>query len=175
LRVYKHLRRLESVWIEPPLYFLTICVAGRRPILANDQAFDILRGEFGAARERYGWTVGRFVVMPDHLHFFCMSDDLPDSSSLSRFIGGFKQWSAKRIVHAKGVSPPLWQEQFSIASCAQTKATNRNGSMFGTTRSEPGSSMLPRIGRTAARSRRLRVSVVAALAERGPTRLVTAL
>src|SRR5271165_705917 len=43
---------LESVWIEPPLYFLTICVAGRRPILANDQAFDILRGEFGAARER---------------------------------------------------------------------------------------------------------------------------
>jgi len=112
LRVYKHLRRLESVWIEPPLYFLTICVAGRRPILANDQAFDILRGEFGAARERYGWTVGRFVVMPDHLHFFCMSDDLPDSSSLSRFIGGFKQWSAKRIVHAKGVSPPLWQEQF---------------------------------------------------------------
>ncbi|HME86372.1 MAG TPA: transposase [Roseiarcus sp.] len=112
MRVYKHLRRLESVWIEPPLYFLTICVAGRRPILANDQAFDILRGEFGAARERYGWTVGRFVVMPDHLHFFCMSDDLPDSSSLSRFIGGFKQWSAKRIVHAKGVSPPLWQEQF---------------------------------------------------------------
>jgi len=112
LRVYKHLRRLESVWIEPPLYFLTICVAGRRPILANDQAFDILRGEFGAARERYGWTVGRSVVMPDHLHFFCMSDDLPDSSSLSRFIGGFKQWSAKRIVHAKGVSPPLWQEQF---------------------------------------------------------------
>ena len=110
--VYKHLRRLESVWIEPPLYFLTICVAGRRPILANDQAFDILRGEFGAARERYGWTVGRFVVMPDHLHFFCMSDDLPGSSSLSRFIGGFKQWSAKRIVHAKGVSPPLWQEQF---------------------------------------------------------------
>ena len=112
MRVYKHLRRLESVWIEPPLYFLTICVAGRRPILANDQAFDILRGEFGAARERYGWTVGRFVVMPDHLHFFCMSDDLPDSSSLSRFIGGFKQCSAKRIVHAKGVSPPLWQEQF---------------------------------------------------------------
>ncbi len=112
MRVYKHLRRLESVWIEPPLYFLTICVAGQRPILANDQAFDILRGEFGAARERYGWTVGRFVVMPDHLHFFCMSDDLPDSSSLSRFIGGFKQWSAKRIVHAKGVSPPLWQEQF---------------------------------------------------------------
>ena len=56
--------------------------------------------------------VGRFVVMPDHLHFFCASDQRSDSASLSRFIGGFKQWTAKGVLRAAGLAPPLWQKQF---------------------------------------------------------------
>jgi len=58
LAVRKHLRRLDTVWIESPIYFLTICVAGRRPILAKDRAFAILRAELESAPDRYGWTVG---------------------------------------------------------------------------------------------------------------------
>jgi len=112
LPAYKHLRRLESVWVESQVYFLTICVAGRRRVLANTQAFGVLRAELEAARERYGWAVGRFVVMPDHLHFFCASDQEPESASLSRFVGGFKQWTAKQILRAAGLPPPLWQKQF---------------------------------------------------------------
>ena len=54
----KHLRRLDSVWIESPIYFLTICAAGRRQVLANNQAFAIFRAEFELAPERYGWQVG---------------------------------------------------------------------------------------------------------------------
>jgi REP element-mobilizing transposase RayT len=112
LRVRKHLRRLDSVWIEPAVYFLTICVAGRRPLLANDRALAVLRAEFEAAPARYGWTIGRFVAMPDHLHFFCTSDETPDAASLSRFIGGFKQWTAKGILYAVDGRPPLWQREF---------------------------------------------------------------
>ena len=50
--------------------------------------------------------------MPDHLHFFCVSDQGPASPSLSRFIGSFKQWTAKGILRAAGLPPPLWQKQF---------------------------------------------------------------
>jgi putative transposase len=95
---HKHLRRLNSVWIESPVYFLTIC--GREA------------SELEAAPERYGWMVGQFVVMPDHLHFFCASDQQPASASLSGFIGGLKQWRAKGILRAAGLPPPLWQKQF---------------------------------------------------------------
>jgi putative transposase len=91
---HKHFRRLDSVWIEHPVYFLTLCVAGRRPLLANEAAVAVLRAEFEVAPARYGWSVGRFVAMPDHLHFFCVSSEAASASSLSRFMAGFKQWTA---------------------------------------------------------------------------------
>jgi REP element-mobilizing transposase RayT len=50
--------------------------------------------------------------MPDHLHFFCVSNETPDASSLSRFMAGFKQWTAKRILRATGDLPPFWQKEF---------------------------------------------------------------
>jgi REP element-mobilizing transposase RayT len=46
--------------------------------------------------ETYGWLVGRYVVMPDHVHFFAATcrDDAKD---LSRFVGGWKRWTAGLI------------------------------------------------------------------------------
>jgi putative transposase len=111
-RTRKHLRRLDSVRIEFPVYFITACAAGRRRILANAAAHATLRAEFEAAPSRYGWTVGRYVTMPDHIHFFCVSDETPGSASLSRFMAGFKQWTAKGILRSAGVAPPLWQKEF---------------------------------------------------------------
>ena len=110
--LHKHLRRLDAVRIASPIYFVTICAAGRRPLLASHPATAILRDELEGAQRRYGWTVGRFVVMPDHLHFFCASDQTEASASLSKFIGGFKQWTAKRILAESGLVAPLWQKQF---------------------------------------------------------------
>ncbi len=112
MALHKRLRRLELVWIKSPVYFLTLCVEGRRPLLANDRAVVILRAEFEAAPARYGWSVGRFVAMPDHLHFFCAVDEAQGSASLSRFIAGFKEWSAKGILRNASLPPPLWQKQF---------------------------------------------------------------
>jgi putative transposase len=110
-RTHKHLRRLDSIWIEHPVYFLTLCTSGRR-VLANEAAVAVLRAEFEAAPSRYGWSVGRFVAMPDHLHFFCVSDETPNGSALSRFMAGFKQWTAKGILRATGLPPPFWQREF---------------------------------------------------------------
>ncbi len=81
-------------------------------MLANAAAVAVLRAEFESAPSRYGWTIGRFVTMPDHLHFFCVSDETPGAASLSRFMAGFKQWTAKGILRATGATPPLWQKEF---------------------------------------------------------------
>jgi putative transposase len=79
--------------------------------MANFGTVDILRREFAAARERHGWRIGRFVVMPDHVHFFCISNERRDAFSLSRFVGAIKEWTAKQMV-AYGARPPIWQKQF---------------------------------------------------------------
>jgi putative transposase len=107
LPIRRHLHRLDSVWIESPVYFVTICVAARHPILANDRALKVVCDEFEAAPERYGWMIGRFVVMPDHLHFFCIGAETAGCASLSRFIGGFKQMDRKGILRVAGLPPPL--------------------------------------------------------------------
>ena len=67
---HKHLRRLERVWVESPVYFVTACTRQRRPILADDAVARILTDEWRAAEERHGWLVGRYVILPDHVHFF---------------------------------------------------------------------------------------------------------
>ncbi|RBP06414.1 putative transposase [Roseiarcus fermentans] len=112
MRDRKHLKRLYTVSIATPVFFVTICVANRRPVLAAPEAFAILRGEWAAARDRYGWAVGRFVVMPDHVHFFCACDETAHAKPLSGFIGGFKQWTSKAILKHLGLPAPLWQKEF---------------------------------------------------------------
>jgi REP element-mobilizing transposase RayT len=108
----KHLKRLDTISVAVPVYFITVCVAGRRPLLANSESFAVLRSEWEAARSRYGWTVGRFVVMPDHIHFFCVCDETETATSLSTFVGGFKQWTSKAILRRLGLPAPLWQGEF---------------------------------------------------------------
>lgn len=66
----RHLKRLSKVWADHPVYFITTCVAKRRPLLANESCVAILREEWAGLRERHGWAIGRYVVMPDHVHFF---------------------------------------------------------------------------------------------------------
>ena len=43
----------------------------RRSVLARDEASEILIREWDAAHRRYDWTVGRYVIMPDDVHFLC--------------------------------------------------------------------------------------------------------
>jgi REP element-mobilizing transposase RayT len=68
--VHKHLRRLGRIWIEASIYFVTTCVKDRRQLLACDKVANILIAEWHAAHDRRGWAVGRYVIMPDHVHFF---------------------------------------------------------------------------------------------------------
>jgi len=107
---HKHLRRLSLVWVENPLYFITACVAGRTPILASDATHAILREVWETGGRLHGWQVGRYVLMPDHVHLFCTPN--PGASHLSSFVRGWKEWSCKHIRRRLGRVDFQWQPNF---------------------------------------------------------------
>jgi REP element-mobilizing transposase RayT len=109
-RVHKHLRRLERVWIDRPIYFITTCTLGRRPVLATNEVATKLGGEWRNAHDRHGWAIGRYVIMPDHVHFFCRAE--LGAKPLSVFIQKWKQWTSKRIARELNVAGRVWQEEF---------------------------------------------------------------
>lgn len=56
------------------ILFVTVCTNGRAPILADIQMqCKILTAWVNAAN----WIVGRYVIMPDHIHFFCAPSKYP--------------------------------------------------------------------------------------------------
>lgn len=67
----KHLRRLGVVYQSHPRYFITICVQHRRKWLASVEMHEVLRTHWAKSLDLYGWAIGSYVVMPDHVHFFC--------------------------------------------------------------------------------------------------------
>jgi putative transposase len=106
----KHLKRLERVWTDWPIYFITTCTRERGPILASAKIANILEEEWRGARDRHGWTVGRYVIMPDHVHFFCSAE--LESKTLQVFMRRWKEWSSKRAKRELGFHEDLWQEEF---------------------------------------------------------------
>ncbi len=51
----------------PTIIFDTVCINGRKPLLANQYVHELLTEIW---LETKGWVVGRYVIMPDHIHFF---------------------------------------------------------------------------------------------------------
>jgi len=51
----------------PTIIFLTVCTKGRKPWLANSTVHELIRSTWQKAD---AWLVGRYVIMPDHVHLF---------------------------------------------------------------------------------------------------------
>ena len=62
--------RLATIFYDPPLYFVTVCVSRRLPILATDDVHSAFREFAVCGLEEKEIAIGRYVVMPDHLHLF---------------------------------------------------------------------------------------------------------
>ncbi len=52
---------------QPTIVFDTVCTKDRRLWLANSEVHALLRTIW---QEANAWLVGRYVIMPDHIHFF---------------------------------------------------------------------------------------------------------
>ena len=54
---------------QPTVLYVTICVTGRQTILATPEVQTVL---VDAWRNATHWLTGRYVIMPDHVHLFCV-------------------------------------------------------------------------------------------------------
>jgi len=91
----------------PPVYFVTLCTLSRVPWLATadvHQAF-IAYAAIGCQSARAG--VGRYVVMPDHLHLFVR---LAPEGKLGRWVAGLKR--SLSVVAANEPGSGKWQSGF---------------------------------------------------------------
>ena len=92
----------------------------RRAILASKEVAAILIDEWRTAHTRHGWAIGRYVIMPDHVHFFCRAE--LGAKTVPTFMQRWKEWTSKRIAREAtqaGIGNPglklsgnLWQEEF---------------------------------------------------------------
>ncbi len=61
-------RRLDIIFPRNPLYFVTFCTYRRRLYLANDYVHASFIKFAQRAQIDFGIAVGRYVILPDHLH-----------------------------------------------------------------------------------------------------------
>ncbi|OFV80482.1 MAG: hypothetical protein A3D93_01370 [Acidobacteria bacterium RIFCSPHIGHO2_12_FULL_67_30] len=107
-RFKPRLRRLERLFSDCPVYYLTACTQGRRRVLADQEVHASFVTFAGQAAQRQVF-VGRYVLMPDHAHFFAAFT--PDSPSLSRWMKSWKNALSKTL-RRLGVRAPHWQKGF---------------------------------------------------------------
>jgi REP element-mobilizing transposase RayT len=79
-------------------------------LLATPPVASVLVAAWETAPEVYGWIVGRYVVMPDHVHFFA-APCREETRNLSAFVGSWKRWT-KRGILALGLEGFEWQAEF---------------------------------------------------------------
>jgi putative transposase len=88
------------------IVFLTVCTRNRKRCLASAEALALICAAWRAADS---WRVGRFTILPDHLHLFCAPATFP--------LRPLDQWINfwRRMVSRSWPLPlatPLWQKDF---------------------------------------------------------------
>ena len=79
-------------WEQRVIYFVTICVANRKPVLANDTAFSAFNTAVAKLQE---WTVLAAILMPDHLHAIVSPKDR--EIKVGNFSGALKRWIRQEL------------------------------------------------------------------------------
>ena len=83
----KRLSRLDVIFVDEPIYFVTACTDKRRKFLAHAAVHKALI-EFANDGPAHGAWLGRYVLMPDHLHAFVALDE--ERITLARWMKSLK-------------------------------------------------------------------------------------
>jgi putative transposase len=100
--------RLGRIFATGSLYFITFCTHERQRFLAKDEVHTAFVLFAKRAEDNFNVAVGRYVIMPDHVHLFVRGDY---NFRLGPWIGALKQALAKAatLSRAKG---RIWEEGF---------------------------------------------------------------
>jgi hypothetical protein len=74
-------------WDQTVIYFVTICVTDRKPVLANKEAFNAFKL---AASKLEHWCVLAAILMPDHLHVI-VAPTIEREAKLGNFSAALKR------------------------------------------------------------------------------------
>jgi len=88
------------------IIFLTVCTRRRRRLLANDSAVDLILEAWRAANV---WSVGRYVILPDHVHLFCAPNTFPPQP-LKRWISFWRNYVTRAWPRRAEI--PIWQREY---------------------------------------------------------------
>ena len=107
---------------DPPLYFVTLCTVRRRKILANEVVHRSLI-EYGERGIERSVALGRYVIMPDHIHLFVRGGP---EFNLGLWVRGLKRVVAAAVTGGRGglqssstASPPAASD-----GCSYTGSRN---------------------------------------------------
>jgi len=92
--VTERLHRLERLYVENPVYFVTFCTADRKAILADRTIHDTF-AQFCNEAVKRDIFVGRYILMPDHIHLFVKLG--PPVENLSAWIKSLKNFLSKKL------------------------------------------------------------------------------
>lgn len=98
--------RLSRVFDSSPLYFVTFCTHNRIRCLARDEIHSAFILFARRAEQDFNVAVGRYVIMPDHIHLFVRGGG---DFKLGRWIGLLKQTLA-RAARTRSANARFWQE-----------------------------------------------------------------
>jgi REP element-mobilizing transposase RayT len=87
---------------------VTACTVNRCKILAHPEIHEAFI-EFGRSGPKHGAWVGKYVLMPDHLHAFVGLDD--EKTTLANWMKSLKN-SLSKALRAQKISAPHWQKTF---------------------------------------------------------------
>jgi REP element-mobilizing transposase RayT len=90
---------------QPTIVFVTVCTAWRKRILADDTAANTIVVAWHAA---LAWMVGRYVILPDHIHLFCSPQW--GGISLVQWVRYWRSFASRRWPRRE--DQPIWQANF---------------------------------------------------------------
>ena len=101
--------RLEQIFqtYAPPLFFITICAIHRNKIGDLQAVHQVFEAYVRRARDEFGVAVGKYLIVPDHMHFFVRGGD---DFKLTQWVNGLKRAISVALGATK--KRPLWQPGF---------------------------------------------------------------
>jgi putative transposase len=98
-------QRLDIIFSRNPVYFVTFCTRNRQAIPDLQQAQAALEAYARRGIDDFGSALGRYVIMPNHIHLFVCGDV---EFELSKWVAGLK----RAISKARRLRGEFWQPTF---------------------------------------------------------------